>query len=480
MPTSALSLKDMHHASDIELRSAVQVLAALKLRKLEIYQPYPKQAEFHRLGAIRRERCLLAGNQQGKTLSAGNEVAIHMTGLYPDWWEGKRYAGPTNWWIANTNNETTRDNPQRILLGENRDWGTGTIPRSCIARDPTMSRGFPDLVDTFQVEHTSGGISSGQFKAYDQGRPKWQGATLKGGIWFDEEPPSDIYSEGLARISATNGCVFLTLTPLLGLSDVVTLFYPEPSTDQRALIQMDIDDAGHFTEDERAMVVAAYQPHERDARARGIPLLGSGKVFQIPQETYECEAFEIPSHFAILGGVDFGYGDHPFAAVRIAWDRDSDVVYLTHCYKEKEPVPAIHASALRSWGEDVRYVWPHDGKRDWGGAGPVAGIYRKEGLRMLKDHATFKHGGISPEEAVQILMSRMQTGRFKAFEHLGQFFAEVSHYHRKDGLLVKKNDDLLSALYKCLMMLRSARVRDLGRKFEPRVHSDFDPFGWSE
>jgi phage terminase large subunit-like protein len=413
-------------------------------------------------------------------LSAGYEIAFHMTGLYPEWWEGKRYPGPNNWWMANTNNETTRDNPQRILLGDDGEWGTGTIPRSHIARDPTMSRGFPNLVDTFQVRHVSGGISTGQFKAYDQGRKKWQGATLKGGIWFDEEPDEEIYSEGLARIAATSGCVFLTMTPLLGMSDVVLLFYPEPSTPARALVQMDIDDAGHFTEEERGTIVAAYRAHERDARARGIPLLGSGKVFQIPQESISVPSHPVPDHWARLGGVDFGYGDHPFAAVNCAWDRDSDCITLTHCYKEREPIPAVHASALRPWGQDLRYAWPHDGARDWGGSGPVAGVYRKEGLRMLREHSTFKEGGYSPEACVQILLSRMQTGRFKAFEHLDQFWNELSMYHRKDGLLVKKNDDILSALFKVLMMLRFARVRDLGQKFAPKVHSDFDPFDWKE
>ena len=447
---------------------------------MAVYQPYPKQREFHRLGATKRERGLLAANQTGKTSCAGFEVAIHMTGQYPPWWEGKRYIGPTNWWLANTNNETTRDNPQRVLLGDNRDWGTGTVPKSCIVREPTMSRGFPDLVDTFQVRHTSGGISSGQFKAYDQGRMKWQGATLKGGIWFDEEPPADIYSEGLARISATSGCVFLTMTPLLGMSDVVMHFYPTPTTPQRALIQMDIEDAGHFSEEEREHVVAAYRPHERDARARGIPLLGSGKVFQIPQDVISVKPFDIPEHYALLGGIDFGYGDHPFGACRIAWDRDADIVYLTHAYKEAQPVPAIHVSALRPWGKDLRYAWPHDGGRDWGGAGPVAEVYRKEGLRMMRSHSTFKEGGYSTEACVQILMSRMQTGRFKCFEHLDQFWNEVSMYHRKDGLLVKKNDDIISALFKALMMLRHSRVRDLGMSFAPKVHSEFDPFDFKE
>jgi phage terminase large subunit-like protein len=61
------------------------------------------------------------------------------------------------------------------------------------------------------------------FKAYEQGRTKWQSETLDF-IWFDEEPPQDIYVEGLTRTNATDGMVYLTFTPLKGMSDVVHSF----------------------------------------------------------------------------------------------------------------------------------------------------------------------------------------------------------------------------------------------------------------
>ena len=73
------------------------VLSALKRRKIAVYQPYEKQAEFHKLGATKRERCLMAGNQLGKTLCAGMELSYHVTGLYPEWWVGKRFHAPTLW-----------------------------------------------------------------------------------------------------------------------------------------------------------------------------------------------------------------------------------------------------------------------------------------------------------------------------------------------------------------------------------------------
>jgi phage terminase large subunit-like protein len=420
---------------------------------------------------------LLAGNQLGKTLAASMELAYHTSGQYPPWWKGKRYPGPTNWWVGNTNNETVRDGPQKLLLGEPGDWGTGTIPRSCIAKKPTMSRGFPDLVDVAYIKHVSGGISTIQFKAYDQGRKRWQGATLKGGIWFDEEPPWEIYSEGLARITSTTGVTLITMTPLLGMSDVVTQFFPEPTTSERALVQMTIDDATHLTEEERAVVVAGYKDHERDARARGLPMLGEGLIFQVPRDAIEHELSEVPRHWHVLGGIDFGYGDHPFAAVKCALDRDADCLYLTHAYKERSMVPAVHASAIRPWGETLRYAWPHDGHRDWGDSGPIADVYRKEGLRMLREHATFQQGGFSTEAAISLLLARMQTQRFKAASHLTQFWAEIATYHRKDGAIVKKNDDVLSALFKVVMMLRYARQpTDSATRYPEKVVSEWDPF----
>ena len=87
----------------------------------------------------------------------------------------------------------------------------------------SMKSGIPDMIDGALVRHVSGDWSTLGFKTYEAGRPKWQGETLDF-VWFDEEPPMDIYMEGLTRISATGGMVYMTFTPLLGMSDVVHMF----------------------------------------------------------------------------------------------------------------------------------------------------------------------------------------------------------------------------------------------------------------
>src|SRR5262249_19003946 len=107
----------------------------LSENKLAYYQPYPKQIEFHNAGATYRERLLCAGNQLGKTTAGGFELAMHVTGRYPDWWgNGKRFDRPITAWACGTTGETTRDTVQRILVGRPDARGTGSNPQGMLGR----------------------------------------------------------------------------------------------------------------------------------------------------------------------------------------------------------------------------------------------------------------------------------------------------------------------------------------------------------
>jgi phage terminase large subunit-like protein len=194
-------------------------------RRLTDYRPYAKQRAFHASGSEHRERLLMAGNQLGKTFCGAAEAAIHLTGQYPEWWEGRRWDRPVRAWGGSKTGEVTRDGVQRYLIGEPKDegqWGTGMIPGDCLL-DWGRRQGVADALDNAIVKHASGGTSTLGFKSYDQGRQKWQSETLDF-VWFDEEPPMDIYMEGLTRTNATGGMTFITFTPLLGMSDVVSMF----------------------------------------------------------------------------------------------------------------------------------------------------------------------------------------------------------------------------------------------------------------
>jgi phage terminase large subunit-like protein len=449
--------------------------------KLAAYQPYPKQLEFHAAGLDYRERLLMAGNQLGKTLAAGMETAMHLTGDYPSGWPGRHWRRPVVGWAAGVTGESTRDNPQRILLGRPGEFGTGAIPKDRII-DHTASRGLADALDTVHVRHASGDISTLQFKAYEKGREKWQGETLDY-VWFDEEPPEDIYTEGLTRTNATGGMTYITFTPLLGITGVVRRFILDHAPGTH-FTQMTIDDAAHFTAEQRAAIIGSYKAWEVDARTKGIPQLGSGRVFPVNQDDLTVKAFQIPEHWPQIAGLDFGY-DHPSAGVRIAWDRDNDILYVTACYRAREKTPVMFAAAVRSWGGWLPWAWPHDGlQHDKGSGEQLANLYREQGMNLLRVRATFPDGSNGLEAGVTEMLDRMQTGRLLVFEHLADWFEEFNLYHRKDGLIVKLNDDLMSATRYGMMMRRCA-VPQTRLIASPRfeVQSRFaraDGLGWMQ
>jgi phage terminase large subunit-like protein len=428
--------------------------------------------EFHAIGAEPdvRERLLIAGNQLGKTWSAGFETAMHLTGRYPDWWEGAEFDAPVAGWAAGVTSEVTRDSVQRVLCGRINAIGTGAIPKEAI-KDRSMKRGVADAIDTITVKWGGGGDVQAResllgFKSYDQGREKFQAETLDF-VWFDEEPPEDIYTEGLTRTNATEGIVYTTFTPLKGMSTVVKRFLVDkmPGTH---VTTMTIYDALHYTDKQRTAIINSYPAHERDARSKGIPTLGSGRVFPVDEDTLKEAIINLPAHWPRLAALDFGW-DHPTAAVWGAWDRDTDTVHIYDAHRAKETTPIIHAATIKGKGAWIPVAWPHDGlQHDKGSGVTLADQYRKLGVNMLKDQASHPplkgeeegSGGNGVEAGVMEMLERMQTGRLKVAEHLLQWFEEFRMYHRKDGKLVKLDDDLISATRYLIMMLRHAKVNE--------------------
>lgn len=422
------------------------------------YKPYPKQESFHGAGVIYRERLLMAGNQLGKTFAAGNEVTFHVTGIYPDDWKGKRFTKATRGWVGSVTSELTRDGAQRILLGPIGQWGTGCIPKELII-EIKRARGVPDAVETILVRHINGEISQITFKAYSDGREAWQAETLDF-VWFDEEPPEDIYVEGVTRTNNTKGVVFLTFTPLLGMSNVVMRFYVKVNGRQhpdRHITNMTIHDVEHYSDEQKTQIINAYPPHEREARALGIPMLGSGRIFPIAEEVLrEPPLFAIPKNWKQIIGMDFGW-DHPTAAVRFAYDEENDCIHVISAYRQSEATPLIHAAAIKPWGEWVPVAWPHDALQHDKSGDQYRKLYADHGLSMLSEHASYADKrGNGVEEGLMDLLQRMQTGRFKIDQTLSQWWEEFRMYHRKDGKVVKERDDLMSATRYACMMLRYA------------------------
>ena len=220
------------------------------------------------------------------------------------------------------------------------------------------------------------------------------------------------------------------------------------------------DDVPHLSAEDKADILASTPEHLRDARSKGVPQLGSGAVFPIREEEITCDAFDIPRHWPLIGGMDFGW-DHPFAAALLAHDRDTDTLYLTHCYRQKQATPLIHCEAIRKWGwTGLPWAWPHDGQQHSKNDGvQLSQLYRDHGLNLLSDFARFSDGSYGLEAGVLGLFEMMQSGRFKAFRHLSEFFEEFRMYHRKDGIIVKEREDIVSAVRYAYMCRRYAETK---------------------
>lgn len=452
------------------VKTAEQTLQLRAARnKLRAYKPYSKQRDFHAAGKLYAQRLFMAGNQLGKTVAGGAEWAMHLTGRYPDWWEGAEFKKPPLLWAGSITGESTRDNPQRMLIGppaKQEEWGTGFIPHDCL-KDWSRAMGVANLLDSAVVRWGGGGdVQAGEsiiaFKAYEKGREKWQGPTVDG-VWFDEEPDDEIHSEGLTRTNNGQLGQFtqMTFTPLLGMSTVVCTYIMPAKDDlgakHRHVTQMTIDDAEHYTPEQRAQIIASYAPHEREARAKGVPIMGSGRVFPIPEEDIAIDPIPIPEHWPRIIGLDFGW-DHPTAAIEMVWDKDGKRVIVTKAYRKREATPIIHAAALKAWGEWIPVSWPRDGlAHDKGSGEQLAELYRQQGLKLTQEWAQFEDDrGVGVEAGIFEMLDWMQTGRFKVFRHLVEWWEEFRLYHREEGEIVAERDDLMSASRYAFVMRRRA------------------------
>ncbi len=230
-----------------------------------------------------------------------------------------------------------------------------------------------------------------------------------------------------------------------------------PRHPDRIVIMASIDDALHFSKEDRERIIASYPVHEREARVKGLPSIGSGRIFPVTEESITIEPFaRIPAHWVHIIGIDFGW-DHPFAAVHCVWDRDADVIYVTKIYRVSEQTPVFHSAAIRPWGDWIPVAWPHDGlQHDKGSGEELRSQYARNGLNMIHERATYPDGGNGVEAGIMDMLDRMQTGRLKVYSTCREWFEEFRLYHRVDGKVVKERDDLMSATRYAIMMMRYA------------------------
>lgn len=455
--TKGVRKKDGLSLSEDQKNKAAKIAEAMRLVKLHkaqnrlsYFEPYGWQKEFYKAGKTNKQRMLMAANRVGKTASQAAEVAYHLTGLYPDWWEGIRFNRPTKIWCLGVSGEQLRDVIVKELcgnyLGDGKFDGSGLIPQRLIFQ-VTPAMGTPRLPRDVAIRHETGNTSLVSFKSYTQGQHVLMGSS-QDYIWIDEEPTDTaIYPQCLTRTATGNdgkgGFLVGTLTPENGMTELVSQFMDHPAKGQ-FLQNVTWDDAPHLHEDTKAQLLEAIPEYQRDMRSKGIPVLGEGMIFPIAEEAIKCDPFEIPAHYKKLAGVDFGIS-HPTTCVWTAYNPDNDTIYVYDVYKKEGEVPAVHSTAIKGRGKDIPVIYPHDGDNTEKGSGrTLAEMYLEAGVLMIGKF-TNPDGTNYVEPALMEMLERFRTGRLKVFSNLTPWFEEFRRYHRKKGKIHKEFDDLMDA-----------------------------------
>jgi phage terminase large subunit-like protein len=409
---------------------------------------YKAHIQFINASINHSQLAFVAANRTGKTKTGAYIMACHLTGEYPIWWEGRKYLNAVDAWASGKTNQKTKEIIQLELLGPDNDLGSGMIPKDKIIRI-TKKPGVADAVETVTVSHSSGGVSVLTFKSYEQGRDGFEG-TKKQVIWLDEEPADpSIYSECLIRTADAHrpGIIYCTFTPLYGLSPVVMMFLPNgkptidgkvPGNDDMFSVMTTWDDVPHLTEFDKKRLWDGCLPHEREARSRGIPSLGAGAIYPYLEEDITCAPFQIPEWWPKVYGMDTGWSKT--AAVWLAQDPDTKIIYAYSEHYMGGEMPPIHASAIKKRGAWIT------GAADPAGANISDGkkifdLYVEEGLLLEKAEKEDREGGILK------VSQYMATGMFKIFTTLGNLLDELRVYRRdENGKIIKKKDHLLDAM----------------------------------
>lgn len=461
-------------------------------RKINSYFPdsgplrrelYKKHMEFFEYGATVRERAFIAANRVGKTESGGGyEFVCHLTGNYPKWWPGRKFTKPVDAWAAGDTGKTVRDIIQNKLLGKFGDFGSGLIPKELIFKT-TPKQGIPEAIDTIYVKHKSGGLSLVSLKSYDQRREAFQG-TEKDVIWLDEEPPLDVYTECVLRTMDTtgtgnhNGIVMLTFTPLMGMSEAVMQFLPngeirEYVEGSRSVTMASWDDVPHLTEEVKAEMLKSIPPFQRDARSKGIPQLGSGAIYPVPESEIVVPDFAIPDHWLRGYGMDVGW--NRTSAGFHAYDRENDVIYRYSEHYRGQAEPSIHAEAIKARGSWLHGVIdPASRGRSQTDGNQLLQQYRDLGLNL-----EIAKNGV--ESGIYEMWQRLSTGRYKVFQSCNNWLTEYRMYRRDDkGRIVKTNDHAMDeSRYFVMSGLEHARVKPVPKKLEPKIfHGNLNGTGW--
>lgn len=335
------------------IKKITEIEAEQKRRKesdnLSNYSPHKKQLAFHK--CKKRNRWVFGGNRTGKTECGAAECVFLALGNHPYRKNRKDVFG----WVVSLSQQVQRDVAQKKILSY--------LRRDRIA-DIIMLSGRKDspaygVIDQIKVKNVFGGISVIGFKSCDQGREKFQGSSLDF-VWFDEEPPEDIYAECKMRVLDRRGDIFGTMTPLKGLTFIYEEIYLNKHGSKEVWCEfMDWGDNPYLSKAEVKALSETMSEDILESRKYGRFRSGTGPVYsEFDEIVHVIEPFAVPPDWQDVVSIDPGL-NNPLAANWYAVDYDGNVYVVAEHYEAGRDV-GYHAEKIKEISD--RLGWKRDAR----------------------------------------------------------------------------------------------------------------------
>lgn len=427
-----------------------------KYNRIEFTTPFDYQEKFFSAGKKFQHRYLSAANRIGKTFGGAMEFAYHLTGRYPEGWQGRVIEGSGRvYWCIGLNLTMVTDIQQKELLGTNNiglvdEIGTGAIPRECIEIKHGLEKDGPRCVK-IRIKHADGGKNELAF--FGSTDPDILMGRKVAGVWMDEESPysNEIYNQCIARIAngikpGEDGFIFITATPEQG----ETPLYMKFAADKTGLLYIQRVtwwDSPLFTDEQINSLLPALDEHERDLRSKGIPAVGKGAVFKIPDDEIKVSDVNPLAHWEILHSIDWGNVKDPTVIATGVHDVDNDIFYLINIEylddSEEARSPANVAKIILNGpypGAPV--IVPHDSGLKSDASETNGKLLQRLGVNVPPDPFSnpqdtmlrnVKFGqksrsGLSIETGLSEMRYLMSTGQYKVLDSCDSWFREKHSY----------------------------------------------------
>lgn len=278
---------------------------------------HQKQIAFHK--CTKRNRWVFGGNRSGKTECGAVECVWMARGIHPYRQNRKDVSG----WVVSLSQQVQRDVAQAKVL----KYLPQRFIEDIVMREGKRTAPEYGIIDYIVVKNVFGGLSKIGFKSCDQGREKFQGTSLDF-VWFDEEPPKDIYDECRMRVFDRRGDIFGTMTPLKGLTWVYDEIELNSSKNPEVWCEyMEWNDNPYLDKNEVEMMSSIISSKDQLSRRYGKFTTGEGLVYPEFDESVHCiEPFDIPREWQATISIDPGL-KNPTSAHFYAVDYDG-VIYV--------------------------------------------------------------------------------------------------------------------------------------------------------